>query len=302
MAELENKKPTEQPTGIAEESERPQTACRDCCFAKYEESTQTGCEIGKLDLLAENGAEIIEAYDETNREFFVVDGRVCVFWREPEWEDREHVRKIGKTAAANLEVSTRFAAIVYMDKDTTVEDVQRTVDSLSKQNPIPFGLYFSNNSEVKPSKLADIGGRFASKANESSKRQGVLHYNFCGKRTWKIDQIKEEDADLLRCLDITVQKISANSCNYYALFKAGYEVPESFTSSISSFINDKMERFLALIPDKGENGLVAQVHMHKSIGGNSKKPFVDKIKNVCKEQKCEYLVKNLSEVIQIPQG
>ena len=298
MSELE--KDTLVEGGVVEECENPQTVCRDCCFAEYDDKTQTGCTIGKIDLLKENGAEIIEAYDETEKEFFVVDGRVCVFWREPEWKNQEHVKKMGMEAAANLEVSTRFAAVIYMDKDTVIEDVFTTVDSLTKQNPAPYGLYFSNNSSIKPSKLANIGSHFTTLANNQSRRQGVLDYNFCASRSWKIDQIKEENVDMLRCLDITLQNISANQYNYYFVFKAGYKIPKLFTSSISSLINDKMERFLALVPE-GENVLVAQVHMHKSIGGNSKKPFVDKIKNVCKEQKCEHLVKNLSEVIQLPQ-
>ena len=44
---------------------------------------------------------------------------------------------MGMEAAANLEVSTRFAAVIYMDKDTVIEDVFTTVDSLTKQNPAP---------------------------------------------------------------------------------------------------------------------------------------------------------------------
>ena len=65
---------------LEDKSNEAETICRDCAFAVYDEDSQTGCSIGKLDKFEEQGAEIIEVYDETNKEFFVVMGRVCVHW------------------------------------------------------------------------------------------------------------------------------------------------------------------------------------------------------------------------------
>ena len=83
----------EETGGVTEQSEKPQTVCRDCSFSVYEGDTQTGCLLGNIEKLAENGAEIVESYDETGREFNVINDRLCVFWRHPQWEESPKYRR-----------------------------------------------------------------------------------------------------------------------------------------------------------------------------------------------------------------
>ena len=55
------------------------TSCKDCIFSTWEDDTQTGCELGKIKLYRERGTTIIEAFDEEDKEFFVVKACLCFF-------------------------------------------------------------------------------------------------------------------------------------------------------------------------------------------------------------------------------
>lgn len=287
----------EETGGVTEQSEKPQTVCRDCSFSVYEGDTQTGCLLGNIEKLAENGAEIVESYDETGREFNVINDRLCVFWRHPQWEEIPYVKKLGKEVAAQEESSLRFSIMLYLDENSTIQQVSKTVTSIIEQDKPPVGLHFMNKSMIKPSDLVKEGARFTKTINKKFQDQGLSQYAFCAKRYWKVDQIKDPESDIYRCLDLCIQSIKPGLCTHYALFNSGYEIPANFISSINDFVNVEMKRFLVILPESGEDGLVAQTHMHKSIGGNKQKMFTEKMVSVCEDQECSYLVKNLSEII-----
>ena len=48
------------------------TSCKDCIFATWEEDTQIACDLGKIKLYKERKTPIIEAFDDEDKEFFVV--------------------------------------------------------------------------------------------------------------------------------------------------------------------------------------------------------------------------------------
>ena len=116
------------------------------------------------------------------------------------------------------------------------------------------------------------------------------------KTYWKIEQIKEDKASFSRCVDIAIKGVSANEQNYYCSFVAGFQVPKDFIHKIDVALNDDMKRFL-LLTAQGNNGQVAQVHMHKSIQGNYTKPFLDKMKTVTEEQKCPQLIQKVTDIV-----
>ncbi len=67
------------------------TSCKDCSWSLYdgeathntEGKTQTGCALGRLEVLSNNGVKVIEAYDE-EKEFFVLD-KICYYHRNSQW-------------------------------------------------------------------------------------------------------------------------------------------------------------------------------------------------------------------------
>ena len=86
------------------------------------------------------------------------------------------------------------------------------------------------------------------------------------------------------------------NCNYYSVFNAGFKVPKDFIDRINDALNNKLIRFLAL-KSESENGLVGQVHVHKKLGGNRDKTFIDKLSHTTRSQGCPELVKDLVEIV-----
>ena len=257
-------------------SNETETICRDCAFAVYDGETQTGCSIGKLDKFEEQGAEVLEVYDETNKEFYVIKGRVCVSWRGSKWKEKYEGRD-DWAEIVSKETMVRMDANIYMHKDTTLADIEKTVISLKNNTIKPAQITLINNqTEIDRATLARI-------CNASGFK-------------WRVENIQEDDADRLRCIDIAVRKVSAKECNYYCVFDAGKKVPPNFISDINSSLNDDLNKFLALRSDDG-NGDVGQVLMHKRIGGNRDKSFLDKIEHTTRSQGCPNLLQKTSEIV-----
>ena len=260
----ENKNDSEFP--LEESSNEAETICRDCAFAVYEGETQTACALGNLDKLEENGADIIEVYDETKKEFYVVKGRVCVSWRGSDWKEKHKDRTDLEQIVAK-EIMIRMDANVYMDKDTTLADVEATILSLKENIIKPAQITLINNfSKIDRPTLARI----------------CSHSGF----RWRVENIQED----------AIRKLNANELNYYCVFDAGRKVPVNFISDINKSLNKDMNRFLALIGEDG-NGDVGQILMHKRIGGNRDKSFLDKIEHTTRSQGCPNLLQKTSEIV-----
>ena len=258
-------------------SNEAETICRDCAFAIYEEQTQTGCSLGKIDKFEEQDTEILEVYDETDREFYVIKGRVCVFWRAGDWKDKYEGRK-DLEDIVNKETMIRMDANVYLDKNSTLKDLDKTVTSIQKGILKPVQLTIINNgSRIEKMLLARVGMKSGFK--------------------WRVENIQDDgEADRHRSIDIAIRKTSAKDCNYYFVFDAGKAVPKDFISDINKSINIDMNRFLAL-KSKDGNGDVGQVHMHKQIGGNRDKRFLDKIETTTRSQGCSHLLQDISKIV-----
>ena len=260
---------------LEQDSNEAETVCRDCAFAVYDGDTQTACSLGRLDKFEENGAEVVEVYDETNKEFFVIKGRVCVCWRHPDWQEKHEGRNLEEIV--KKETTIRMDAVVYIDKDSAYEDVKNTLDSLKAGQVKPACVTFvKNQCEVDDWAIVTLG-----------RKSGLK---------WKAETIREDDATRGRCVDIAIRKTSAKDCNYYFVYNAGEIVPKNFISDINHSINEDMNRFLAPRSDDG-NGDVGQIHIHKQIGGNRNKPFLAKIENTSRSQGCPELLQKTSDIV-----
>lgn len=60
------------------------TSCKNCVFAKYENITQTSCELNYIEKFQKNNIQILEAYD-NEKEFYIVNNKKCIGYREDKW-------------------------------------------------------------------------------------------------------------------------------------------------------------------------------------------------------------------------
>lgn len=63
------------------------TPCKSCVFAKYDDKTQIDCYLNYIDVYKNNNVEILEAYD-NEKEFFVINNKKCIGYRENKWFDK----------------------------------------------------------------------------------------------------------------------------------------------------------------------------------------------------------------------
>ena len=110
------------------------TSCKDCAFAVYSGKTQTGCSAEILDRYRENGAEIVESYDDSGKEFFVINNKLCSHHREKEW-----AKKYSKSELLNIvnsQTKSPYQVMLLYYQDSSQEDLDSTLKSLANQfNP-----------------------------------------------------------------------------------------------------------------------------------------------------------------------
>lgn len=63
------------------------TSCKNCVFAIYDKSNQSGCSLNYLEIYKNNNVDILEAYDD-NKEFYILNNKKCVGYRELNWFDQ----------------------------------------------------------------------------------------------------------------------------------------------------------------------------------------------------------------------
>jgi hypothetical protein len=256
-----------------------ETVCQTCIFATYEDPTddalQTGCLAGRLDKFKETGVELIEYEDEHGHKFFGIPNRLCVYYRNKNWLDRQP-EEDDKVAIVRDEITLRMEAIIYINSKSNFQDMGLTVDSLSRGKIKPTTITFCDHKNIKPSTFRKwVEGR-------------------CNKMGWRAEHIREPKSDFLRCVDICMKRVKTQ---FVSVFSAGFKVPEDFISSLDIALNDDMERFLYLEPIDGKNGMVVQRVVSKNYRGNAVNPLLEKLREESLEQECPEMVRKITELV-----
>lgn len=235
----------------------PDTVCKSCCFSTWEGETQVGCERGKVEKYKENGAEVLECYD-TEREFFVIRGRTCPFWRNQKWRDTMK-DKAHEEERLRLETRMNYLATVFADRN--LDDIMKTIYSLEAQ-------------ELKPAEVRIIQekGNLISPGDIVRATQDVNL--FIRIETHTRMMTKQEAVHL-------AFKFTKTPCQFYSVWEAGTEVAQDFFSTINDYVIQELGQFGAILPERGEyDGLVIPepVHMYWYFHGDASKTVLENIK------------------------
>jgi len=120
------------------------TPCKKCVFAKYENKTQIDCELKYLDIYRNKNIEILEAYDE-DLEFYVINQKKCIGYREPKWFDM-----VGLSNSTLEEKITKYKELNKIHYALTIDTLNMTVDNFENIIKSVSGL------SIKPQKLIII--------------------------------------------------------------------------------------------------------------------------------------------------
>lgn len=254
--------------------ERFETCCKDCLFAKYEGNTQIGCVFDKIEKYRSLGVEILDCYDET-KEFNVIKNRLCNTCRNQSWLLKNETLE---QAIVRIKAETKLKAdiLIYVDESTdSLAELMDSIEAISNQDLLPAEVVVVNNSrgKLKSSLLMKI----LSNSNLN----------------WSVESITDEDKSKNRALDIAINK---SKRMMFTVINAGYKLPKEFLNTINIALNEKLYKFIMLLPLSEDNGLTILTKAFKYFGGNAGISIQEKLLDIAKDTNETHLIKNYSEL------
>jgi len=252
-------------------SQRLDTICKYCCFAQWDDITQTGCRLNKIDQYKRVGADVLECYDE-DAEFFVIKNRLCPYHRTLKWWENNQ-----DSYEQTLKYETRLSFKIIVFLETNIDDLKKTLLSVIRQDyaPAKVDIIRPKNCTIRPKAVIDV----LNKVNIPCKWQ--IHNQLIQHTTLQSIHYAQR----------------SDNYNYYVSCKSGYKLPHNLFSAITNYVIDNLEQFACiLLPKYSEyNGLVVpkSVHEYWYFVGDPNKNMIENIKDwecqenqqVCKKWK-----------------
>jgi len=244
------------------------TTCRHCVFAQFDETgkTQTGCKLGKIDDYKNAGVEVLEVFDDKDVEFYLINGRFCMFYRNLEvmgkyprdtWESLVH-----------LQTKVPYQAMVFVEEDTTFQSLKKILRQLHEQAIKPnlvtvvnkqYPFYVREQTDkkddaptkyLKPSVLLDL----------------LKNFEF---HKFSLKNVYDEDLSDRDLIDLVFDNTKSSLYPFYVVFRAGFDVPENFSKEFNDAILIKMMQVGFVKPVDDLSGMIVNRVAHKKHGGNS---------------------------------
>lgn len=232
------------------------TSCRDCTFAKYTKGTQVGCEFNRVQSYKDSGAEVLEAYDDNGKEFYVINDRVCIYHRNTEWAKKYPTSELKNIVIAQCK--TPFHAIIVHKKEETLEDLERTVSSLSNQyNP--------------PTIVSVINKALGESLYETNMQIESIFKKYEDSFKWRIQNIVDPARTDRECIDLAIDATYFSfKYPFYITFSSGFFVPEDFTKELDdAILFGNKQIIVAHGINKSDNCMLVNKIMHRKHTGNA---------------------------------
>lgn len=235
------------------------TACRDCCFADFEDNTQDGCLLGLIHRYKNLGVEIVEAYDEEGMEFSIINGRFCKFKRSMGW----YSTKTSPYIDVLNECAPRIEYFIYTDDDS-YKNLHDTLDSIRTQTIKPKAINIINNG---------VEGRVRL-AQKELEAFGVA---------WSIQDIVEEDADMDRCVDIACKGCKST---YMLVCRSGMILPVDFTLKLDHLVTIELKQVAYVEFEK--DFYMTHLLGYRSLFGGRGQSYQSKVRENIPKEACYY--------------
>tara|TARA_R110002020_G_scaffold55309_2_gene153601 strand:+ start:24211 stop:24933 length:723 start_codon:yes stop_codon:yes gene_type:complete len=206
----------------------------------------------RIDAYKEVGAEVIDVYDEFANEFFVINDRICLYRRSKEWGDRYANHEWEDIV--HKQVKVKYQAMVFFNKGQSLEDLDKTLKSLSSQdNPPSIVTVASTNTDI----ITTDTVRFM---------ENEIEYK---KFKWKVQSFLKKDIHPREAADLIIDQTKQQKFLYYITFEAGKEVPSEFSSELQTSLQTEMKRVGTAVAKEYTHGTIASILLHKKHAGNS---------------------------------
>jgi len=248
------------------------TSCEDCAFVEMDDLKQTGCKAGRLEKFQEV-PDLVRNIDD----FFRI-GRVCNLFRDINWlKSRKEEDYDSLTKAAKDESATRCDILILMDDDSTLDDLQKSAQSLNRNNLTPNSLIaLLATRNIKPMDC-----------------RAVIQEIFGERTQWGAEQVVSPEISHLTSIDYTVKRVSTN---FYSVSLAGFEYPPRYLDALNHLINEELRQIIMVLPDETGNGLLINRAVHEFLHGNTGGNIINKIINRAEATKCQNLILKLQDL------
>lgn len=216
---------------------------------------QTGCSLGVLEKLASKGYPLTLITNHNTRvSHYEIDGKLCPFCRHKdgkfakEYKPEEYVEKVWQENALSL------IAIVYSDKNTSIESISTTLESIDAQETRPTKIVICCNT--KPGE----GLQAKDIIKKLREKRPVTPY-FCKQILERNDG---EAVSRERAIDLCVLDIQKTM--YYSICDAGVTLQPDVYKELHDAIYKEFEQVLMVEEDGLE---IINVLVHQYVGGHA---------------------------------
>lgn len=239
------------------------TNCKECYFADYENDTQVGCSLNRLEKYKNAGIEIAEGKDD-DKEFYIVADKFCVYYRTT-----EDIKKLNinnrEEAATYIEskLQAPYHMIVMCREDDSQEDLEKCILSAA-------------NQKIKP-KVFTVINKFNQNIPSATMMEMVRPHSF---EYWRIQNATNIDFEWDRDLiDLSYDSTKKHKYLFYAVFETLQGVPPNFSEEIHDAMYEDMQSFSCVVPNVNGNGLIVlSIAQEKYSGSSFGIKIEDKIK------------------------
>ena len=258
------------------------TSCYNCVFAKYSDNEQIGCNANRLEIFAKHGHEIIPIKNDNEDEkvFFVIDGKICVYYRNSEWAyasyKKDSVEEI-LTCVQN-ELKIPYHVLLFFRSSDSFEDIKNRLSELE-------------NQDIKP-KIVTIVDRSHSERVMTGELMKICQdYNFAHWRIQTVQAVDQIDNDVI---DLVYDSTKKMKYMFYTILECSHSIPKDMSKDIHKSLHDDMKSFVILTPNSDGIGKTVLKVAHEKYSGNSFTiPLEDKIVHY---DDAPHLIKKVEEI------
>ena len=288
-----------EPTAAPTEVSLSTTSCRQCVFAEYDGNKQSGCSAGRLQVLHDNGVEIILNGDGT-KEFFLIKDKACPYFRHKD-KYKDIKKDIGSeklTELVKYSLKIPYHVMLFMRSRDSLEDLESRLSELYNQDIPPSLVTVIDRTHGAYEKEETVEGKVTEVRYEredlTPQIVGFFHkkYRFGSWRTQRVAAVDIMDPETV---DLAYDNTKDKKYFFYTIFEASQKIPEEFSSEIHYAIQEKSEAFVVL--ESGhlqEHGHTVLKIAHAKYAGNS---FgVDLRDKIIHYDDAPHLIRNLEEL------
>jgi len=235
------------------------TTCKECLFAKYDGSTQVGCELGRIEKVKTHPVyQLVEAMDD-EKEFYVINYHLCLYQRIKGWpHDYKPMEEM--ISEVKDEIKMRWGAILILrdEDENNMSRVEKRLNEIFNQkNPPSWVGIVNDDKELDVYWIIDY----------LNKKEVVWHIQ-------SSEESRDRDA-----IDIILDKTKHRGFSFYAVFESDKEISLDFYKSIHENVIDGMLQYSVIKDEDTLHNMVVNKVAHFKFGGNAGNTLEQNIKN-----------------------